>query len=278
MGRMSIYREQEKVAAAQKLLSEGRTMIIFDLETTGLSESKDRILSFSAMKVEKIHERLVEKERINLYINPGFHIPENITEINHISDKTVEGSPKEPEAAAEIRKFLGEDPFLCGYNSRWFDEKFLKEMYKRVWNDKFHCCLHLDVYRMVKEKLDLPSYKLASVSSSLKMDSDICFHNSMDDVVATKRVLELILPMYRQKDQADEKEYQVIKVSYWDGPSARCKRIYVQTFPESKTYYDIYRKEWRSDSAADLAKLRRSVFTICHVKTEAELEARVKTH
>ena len=109
-----------------------KTCIFFDLETTGLRRKVDRILSFSAIKTEYGKDKMFhEVDRLNLFINPGFHIPETITKINHISDETVKDAPTEEKAFPIIRDFIGDYP-IGGYNSDLFDVPFLNNAFQRV--------------------------------------------------------------------------------------------------------------------------------------------------
>lgn len=276
MNRKSSYCESENVQAAKRMLSDGIPIVVFDLETTGLSKKTDRILSFSAIKIINNDGQIEEDDRIDLFINPGFHIPSAITKINHISDETVKKCPMEAEAASIICDFLGEKPVLCGYNSINFDEGFLQSMYERAFEEKLTPCLHLDVYRMAKEKLDLSSYKLSSVSGYLGADAGLEFHNSIDDVIATTRLLTTLIDMYEDRIEEQKTTLKVNSIAYWNGPSSKLKRIYVNTEPYSKTYYDMYRKEWKSDMDIDMIALRRFVLNYYHVENESELIGKLK--
>lgn len=265
------YKEATVVNEAKRLLNAGEIMVIFDLETTGLNKKTDRILSFSALKMKK-DPYLQEVDRIDLFINPGMPIPEVVTKINHINNDTVRDCPKEAEAAKTIRAFLGENPILCGYNSVSFDEGFVQAMYQRVFGESMSPKIHLDVFRLAKEKLDLASYKLSCVSNYLKADADIEFHNSIDDVIATSRCMTKLLDMY--EEGCVQKEPDVVKVlaaKFWNGPSPTLKRIYLDTTPRAKIFYDVCREEWSSDSDADLEDIKKQTFALYNVRNEHEL-------
>ena len=49
---------------------------------------------------------------------------------------------------------------------------------------------------MAEEKLELPSHKLVHVCEHLGKDSGLKFHNSMDDVIATYRLMEILMELY----------------------------------------------------------------------------------
>ena len=89
------FKEIENVEMAKKLLENGTPMYVFDLETTGLSSETDRILSFSSIKMRKQNGLLKEEDRLDIFIDPGFKIPDAATAINHIDNKRIKGCPRE---------------------------------------------------------------------------------------------------------------------------------------------------------------------------------------
>ena len=62
-----------------------KPLIFFDLETTGLNIMTDRIVEIAYLKVYPNGNEESKKMRIN----PGMHIPEESTEVHHISDEDV---------------------------------------------------------------------------------------------------------------------------------------------------------------------------------------------
>ena len=243
--------------------------VFFDLETTGLSRKMDRILSFSAIKATYGDDKMFhEMERLNLFINPGFHIPEKITEINHISDETVKDAPREEEAFPIIREFIGNLP-LGGYNSDTFDVPFLNNAFERVLGISLTNPAYFDIMKITKEVLRLDSYKLENVTKACEQDKGLEFHNSIDDVIATCRVINLIMFHYNKK--ATSKKLKVYDCSYYY-KSHKVNRIYISTYPYTKTYYDVYRGEWVTDmDDADIRQVRADVLAKYQVKDEAEL-------
>jgi len=99
-----------------------RAISFFDLETTGLNISKDKIIEIAILKVnpDQSEERYIKR------INPGMSIPKESQEIHGISNDDVKDCPKFKELAAEIKTFIG-DSDLAGYNSNKFDIPFLLE-------------------------------------------------------------------------------------------------------------------------------------------------------
>lgn len=99
-----------------------RAIAFFDLETTGLNISKDKIVEIAILKVhpDQREERYIKR------VNPGILIPKESEEIHGISNEDVKDCPKFSELANEIKEFIG-DADLAGYNSNKFDIPFLLE-------------------------------------------------------------------------------------------------------------------------------------------------------
>lgn len=278
--RMSLTNYKESVNRFLSLAEEKGEVIFFDLETTGFSPDTERILSCSAIKCAYDGRHFHEIQRANIFMNPGFPIPPAITNITGISDDTVRDCPTEFEAVNDIIAFFGKAPVVAGYNSVSFDERFMDAMYVRTTGRHFTPAINLDVLKMAKEMIHSQKHNLQAVASALSVDKDISFHASMDDVVATKRVFDAILPMYLgekplQKPVATTR-LRIKGLNYW-APKHTLARIYVQTQPYTKTYLDIYRKEWVSDCKdADIAVLRADALSYAKAETEKELIASVK--
>lgn len=102
-------------------------LIFFDLETTGLNVSKDRIIEMSYIKVMP---NGVEESK-TILINPEMHIPEESTAIHGIKDEDVKDAPRFKEVAKELaRVFQGCD--IAGFNSNRFDIPMLMEEFLRA--------------------------------------------------------------------------------------------------------------------------------------------------
>lgn len=65
------------------------TYVVFDLETTGFSPIKDKIIEIGAVKVE----RGKITERFSTFVNPKVPIPFQITQLTSITDQMVMDAP-----------------------------------------------------------------------------------------------------------------------------------------------------------------------------------------
>lgn len=104
-----------------------KPLAFFDLETTGLNISKDKIIEIAILKVypDQREERYVKR------INPGIPIPAESQAIHGISDADVKDCPTFDKLVHEISSFIG-DADLAGYNSNKFDIPFLLEEFLRL--------------------------------------------------------------------------------------------------------------------------------------------------
>ena len=78
-------------------------IIAFDIETTGLAARKDSIIEIAAVKV--CDGQIID--RFHSYVNPGFHVPEQITELTGITDETVCRAPTIDIALRSFFDFIG---------------------------------------------------------------------------------------------------------------------------------------------------------------------------
>lgn len=107
-----------------------KPLVVFDLETTGINTSRDRIVELYMIKVQP------DGTRTDLYqrFNPGIPIPPEITAIHGIADSDVANEPSFKEKAHELNQFLVNCDF-AGFNSNKFDFPMLVEEFYRAGID-----------------------------------------------------------------------------------------------------------------------------------------------
>lgn len=104
-----------------------KPIIFFDLETTGLNLTHDRIVEISYIKVLPNGT----EERRTYRVNPEMHIPEESTEIHHITDGDVASEPTFKQIGKMIAQvFTGCD--IAGFNSNRFDIPMLDQEFQRA--------------------------------------------------------------------------------------------------------------------------------------------------
>ena len=99
-----------------------RPICFFDLETTGVNISKDRIVEIAILKVHPNGK----EENHRWLVNPEMSIPKEVTAIHGISDADVANEPTFKELAKEIHNMI-KDSDLGGFNSNRFDIPLLAE-------------------------------------------------------------------------------------------------------------------------------------------------------
>jgi DNA polymerase III subunit epsilon len=102
-------------------------LCFFDLETTGINISQDRIIEIAVIKVMPNGEVL---RKTNL-VNPGIVISEESTAIHGISNDDVKDKPSFKEVAKDYARFF-EGADIAGFNVLKFDVPMLVEEFLRA--------------------------------------------------------------------------------------------------------------------------------------------------
>lgn len=179
----------------------GKEFVIFDTETEGLDSATCNIIQISAIKclIEKDYQ-FREIGRLDTYINPERKLPAKITEITGITDEHLAKFPNESAQWPSIWEFFDGVEIIAGHNTQ-FDMKFMRAMCLRHnindWNP-----VALDTFRMAQElhlKKEAGSHKLGDLAAHFGLDYGLSFHNSMDDVIATMRLMRLFIEEYLEK-------------------------------------------------------------------------------
>ena len=104
-----------------------KPLVFFDLETTGINITKDRIIEISCLKIMPDGTEEIKTWRVN----PQIPIPEQATAIHGITDEDVKDCPVFEELSSEIVELI-EGCDLAGFNSNKFDIPLLGEELLRV--------------------------------------------------------------------------------------------------------------------------------------------------
>lgn len=99
-----------------------KPICFFDLETTGIDITKDRIVEISILKVYPNGN----KESKTWLVNPTIPIPKAASDVHGITDERVAEEPTFKELAKQIHNMI-KDSDLAGYNSDRFDIPLLAE-------------------------------------------------------------------------------------------------------------------------------------------------------
>lgn len=107
-----------------------RPIAFFDLETTGLNTTHDRIVEISVLKVNTDGT----KEQNTWLLNPEIPISPESAAVHGYTNEMVADKPTFKEKAKEIADFIG-NADLAGYNILKFDLPMMMEEFLRVGYD-----------------------------------------------------------------------------------------------------------------------------------------------
>lgn len=175
--------------AIMKNLILTKPLAIIDLETTGLSIDRDRIVEISVLLIRPDGSRDSRTRRVN----PGIPIPPEATAVHGISDTDVADAPTFAQLAAALLDFIaGAD--LAGFNIRYFDLPMLGcelERAGKVLSLEGRAIIDaMQIYKR-KERRDLAAaYRFYCDKSSEDL------HSAGADVQACAEILDAQLARY----------------------------------------------------------------------------------
>ncbi|ARN71346.1 DNA Pol III Epsilon chain [Nonlabens tegetincola] len=166
-----------------------RPICFFDLETTGVNISKDRIVEISIHKIFPDGEEKTYTYRVN----PTIPIPPATTAVHGISDDMVKDEPTFEQLAHEINNII-KDSDLAGYNSNRFDIPLLAEEMLRAGVDfdmgKRHAVDVQNIFHKMEQRTLVAAYKFYC-------NKDLTdAHSAEADTIATYEVLKGQLDKY----------------------------------------------------------------------------------
>ena len=164
-------------------------IIFFDLETTGVDVSKDRIVEICYIKVWPNGNEVSRTMRIN----PGVHIPEQASAVHGIYDADVAECPTFKEVAKDIANdFQGCD--IAGFNSNRFDLPMLAEEFLRAQVD-----IDLTRHRAIDVQVIYHKLEQRTLSAAYKFYCGaelVNAHSALADTRATYEILQAQLDHY----------------------------------------------------------------------------------
>ena len=166
-----------------------RPLCFFDLETTGINITNDRIVEIAILKL--FPDQKIEKQV--WLVNPEMSIPLEVSEIHGITNDKVADAPTFKEISKIVYNFIkGCD--LAGYNSDRFDIPLLMEEFLRSDIDFSTKNLKTIDVQTIFHKMEQ-----RNLTAALKFYCDKKLenaHSAMDDTQATHDVLMSQLDRY----------------------------------------------------------------------------------
>jgi len=164
-------------------------LVLFDTETTGLNFSRDEIIEFSAVVVER--EGIVRQYDELVSLSPGGFVPPKIQQLTGITDLDLleRGLPK-TRVCRDIAELIEGNSLLVAYNAH-FDLSFLYYMLLRDGDpailkgkDK------LDLLTVYRDRRPFP-HRLSNAIEAYGLSGQVVnSHRAIDDVIATVAIME----------------------------------------------------------------------------------------
>lgn len=182
----------QDVAVNEKGQSLNDTYVVFDLETTGFSSIKDKIIEIGAVKVENG----VITDKFSTFVNPKVPIPFEITNLTGITDDMVMEAPDIETILPQFLEFVG-DAVLVAHNAS-FDVSFIEQncRYQDITPD----FTSVDTVAMARILLPtLSKFKLNVVANALHISLEN-HHRAVDDAGATAEIFVKFVEMLRARN------------------------------------------------------------------------------
>lgn len=158
------------------------TLVVLDLETTGVWVEKDKIVEIAMIKCYPDGTRKQYLQRVN----PGILIPPQVTKLIGISNEDVRDEPYFKKIAHDVLQFT-EDADLAGFNIERFDLPLLeREMFESGLKFDWQKRTIYDAQKIyhLKEKRDL------TAAYRFYCDKDLeNAHTALADAQATLEIL-----------------------------------------------------------------------------------------
>lgn len=172
--------KKEKAKPGELLKKTVADYIVLDLETTGLSYQKDRIIEIGIVKVRQ-H---VIVEQYQQLINPEMPISQTITDLTGITNEMVKDAPTIKAVRKQLLAMIG-DEVILGHNVV-FDIQFLKKACGQLHND------YLDTLQYARQAFDgIVNNQLSTLVKAFHLYQNE--HRALADCLATKELYDLII-------------------------------------------------------------------------------------
>ena len=170
------------------------TFVVFDIETTGFSPIKNRIIEIGAVKVR--NGEIIE--RFSEFINPQVPIPYRIEKLTSINDEMVMDAPTREVIIPKFVEFC-KDAVLVGHNVG-FDISFINQNCKELGIDADYTTV--DTLWLSRYFFPLQAkHTLDAVAKTLGVVLEH-HHRAVDDAECTALIFNKFLPMLEEQKAA----------------------------------------------------------------------------
>jgi len=206
-----------------QLIKLDKPLVIFDLETTGLSVNLDRIVEIAYLKIRPDGEIL----KGGWLLNPEMKIPAEASAIHGISDEKVKKAPTFKDKAGELYEIF-KDCVYSGFNAYNFDLPMLKREFLRAGLDFDYANAKVIDAKVIYHKMEPRDLAAAYKFYCQKEHADA--HSASADVAATAEILAKQLEKYEETRDwdflykihhaADDRFVDTDRKFYWRGGEA----------------------------------------------------------
>ena len=175
------------------MLIEDAELVVFDLETTGLSASRDRICEIGAVRVKALEI----DETFETLVDPGVALPPTIARLTGLRDAELRAAPRPELAVRRFLAFAGDAP-LAAHNAR-FDVGFLDRAVQRLTGRRVAAPV-VDTVWLARRLLHRRSerFSLAQLAHFFGTSCDPC-HRALPDALATAEILVALLGLAQER-------------------------------------------------------------------------------
>lgn len=170
-----------------------KPIIFFDLETTGLDLSKDKVVSIATLKIDLDGET----EEKKILINPQMPIPKEASDIHGITDDMVADAPTFKQISKSLFSYF-ENCDVAGYNSDYYDFPLLMKEFSRCGIE--FPTWEINLIDVLKFERVLNSNKLEEVYKRYTGKVLEGAHDALNDIRATFEVLMCQLQKHGKED------------------------------------------------------------------------------
>jgi DNA polymerase-3 subunit epsilon len=211
-----------------KVFSQEKPLAIVDIETTGASPVRDRVLEIAIIRIEQ--GKVVET--LNTVLDPECSIPVTITGLTGISEKDMKAAPTFNDISKEISRLL-DGAYFVAHNAR-FDHSFIKAEFARLginFSKKRLCTVALS-------RELFPQYKRHDLSTIIDRFSFTCEnrHRAYDDAKILGDFMSHCEKLHKQEkiEEAMQKVLKRVRV-----PASVPLQV-IENLPENPGVYIFY--------------------------------------
>jgi DNA polymerase-3 subunit epsilon len=167
-------------------------LVVFDLETTGLSAARDRICEIGAVRVE----RLELVDRFESLVNPGVALPAPVERLTGLRSADLRRAPPPRRVLPRFLAFVRDDLLVAhnaGFDQRFLEHELLVREGRRLSEPPL--CTAALARRLLEGRLRRVS--LASLAHFFGVGTTPC-HRALPDAEATAEVLLCLIGLAQE--------------------------------------------------------------------------------